>query len=90
MTFSSNRHLALAFLFEHDLFGKPLHTFPDHALEQARAQVDAVSQHQQRHQKAGAAEHHKLLEGLGLVDGDEHARQRLCDGSHCDPVVRSG
>jgi hypothetical protein len=20
------------FLFEHDLFGKPLHTFPDHAL----------------------------------------------------------
>jgi hypothetical protein len=21
------------FLFEHDLFGKPLHTFPDHALE---------------------------------------------------------
>src|SRR6185295_16152832 len=23
---------ALSFLFEHDLFGKPLHTFPDHAL----------------------------------------------------------
>ena len=21
------------FLFEHDLFGKPLHTFPDHALQ---------------------------------------------------------
>ena len=29
---SSNRHPALLFLFEHDLFGKPLHTFPDHAL----------------------------------------------------------
>src|SRR5882724_6745787 len=27
-----NRHRALGFLFEHDLFGKPLHTFPDHAL----------------------------------------------------------
>src|SRR4051794_6638737 len=31
MTFleSSSRSI---FLFEHDLFGKPLHTFPDHAL----------------------------------------------------------
>src|SRR5207302_3417415 len=29
---SSNRHLALSFLFEHDLFGKPVPTFPDHAL----------------------------------------------------------
>jgi hypothetical protein len=26
-----NRHRALGFLIEHDLFGKPLHTFPDHA-----------------------------------------------------------
>jgi hypothetical protein len=26
-------------LIEHDLFGKPLHTFPDHALET----IDAVS-----------------------------------------------
>jgi len=24
--------IALYLLFEHDLFGKPLHTFPDHAL----------------------------------------------------------
>ena len=31
MTLSSNRHPALA-LFEHDLFGKPGSTFPDHAL----------------------------------------------------------
>ena len=30
--FSSNRHAALSFLFEHDLFGKPVPTFPDHAL----------------------------------------------------------
>src|SRR3954463_5221617 len=29
--FSSNRDLALI-LFEHDPFGKPLHSFPDHAL----------------------------------------------------------
>ena len=28
---SSNRHPALSFLFEHDLFGTPQHTFPDHA-----------------------------------------------------------
>jgi hypothetical protein len=25
------------FLFAHDLFGKPLHTFPDHALAKLRA-----------------------------------------------------
>src|SRR5882757_1473167 len=30
---SSNRHPALALLFEHDLFGKPVPTFPDHALD---------------------------------------------------------
>src|SRR5262252_10626922 len=30
--FRMNRHRALRFLFGHDLFGKPLHTFPDHAL----------------------------------------------------------
>jgi hypothetical protein len=29
---SSNRHPALVYLFEHDLFGKPVSTFPDHAL----------------------------------------------------------
>jgi hypothetical protein len=28
-----NRYRALGLLFEHDPFGKPLHTFPDHALE---------------------------------------------------------
>ena len=27
-----NCHRALLLCFEHDLFGKPLHTFPDHAL----------------------------------------------------------
>lgn len=27
-----NRHRALVRFFEHDRFGKPLHTFPDHAL----------------------------------------------------------
>jgi len=27
-----NRHRALALLFEHDLFGKPVSIFPDHAL----------------------------------------------------------
>jgi hypothetical protein len=26
-------------LFEHDLFGKPLHTFPDHALEQLQSVI---------------------------------------------------
>jgi len=28
---SSNRHLTPSILFEHDLFGKPGSTFPDHA-----------------------------------------------------------
>src|SRR6266404_2192748 len=28
---SSNRHPAPSILFEHDLFGKPVPTFPDHA-----------------------------------------------------------
>ena len=32
MTFFESRSI---FLFEHDLFGKPLHTFPNHALELA-------------------------------------------------------
>jgi hypothetical protein len=27
-----NRHRAFSSLIEHDLFGKPLHAFPDHAL----------------------------------------------------------
>src|SRR5258707_6606796 len=30
--FSSKGHPNLAFLFEHDRFGKPVTTFPDHAL----------------------------------------------------------
>ena len=35
--FSSSRHPALSFfLFEHDLFGKPVPTFPDHALIEFR------------------------------------------------------
>jgi predicted N-acetyltransferase YhbS len=32
MTFLRNRHPASHFLFEHDLFGKPVPTFPDHAI----------------------------------------------------------
>jgi hypothetical protein len=36
MIFSENRfplfRIMLSFLFEHDLFGKPVSTFPDHAL----------------------------------------------------------
>src|SRR3954470_22213510 len=32
---------ALAFLLEHDRFGKPLHTFPDHALGQHAARQEA-------------------------------------------------
>jgi hypothetical protein len=28
-------------LIEHDLFGKPLHTFPDHALEIGKADTNA-------------------------------------------------
>jgi hypothetical protein len=31
-----SRHDLIA-LFEHDLFGKPVSTFPDHALAQSRA-----------------------------------------------------
>jgi hypothetical protein len=31
MGFWLNRHRALVFLIVHDLFGKPLYTFPDHA-----------------------------------------------------------
>src|SRR5581483_5197687 len=30
-----NRHRALSLLFEYELFGKPLRTFPDHALARA-------------------------------------------------------
>jgi hypothetical protein len=41
MIFSENRYLLfrimLAFLFEHHLFGKPVPTFPDHALDAERA-----------------------------------------------------
>jgi hypothetical protein len=33
MLWRRNRHRAPSLLFEHDLFGKPLHTFPDHALD---------------------------------------------------------
>ncbi|MDH2404730.1 hypothetical protein QCM77_33090, partial [Bradyrhizobium sp. SSUT18] len=32
-----NHHRALGLLFEHDLFGKPLRAFPDHALGHAPA-----------------------------------------------------
>src|SRR5438477_4255918 len=39
---SLNRHRALGFLIEHDLFGKPLHTFPDHALAPVRARDIAI------------------------------------------------
>jgi hypothetical protein len=47
--FSSNRHPALSHLFEHDLRanalgvcreGKPLPTFPDHALNPRATEVD--------------------------------------------------
>jgi hypothetical protein len=31
--FKSNRHRALAYWLRMIFFGKPLHTFPDHALE---------------------------------------------------------
>ena len=34
--FSLIRHPALSFLFEHDLLGKPVPTFPDHALAARR------------------------------------------------------
>src|SRR5262245_3129017 len=35
--FGLNRPSRFSSLFEHDLFGKPLHTFPDRALEGAHA-----------------------------------------------------
>ncbi|MBR0750770.1 hypothetical protein JQ604_01070 [Bradyrhizobium jicamae] len=35
-----NRHRALALCFEHDLFGTPLHTFPDHALTKSESARD--------------------------------------------------
>jgi hypothetical protein len=31
--------ISLYFLFEHDLFGKPRHTFPDHALAGRRSEA---------------------------------------------------
>src|SRR3984893_2365147 len=34
----AKRHRNSRLLFAHDLFGKPLHTFPDHALECSRMQ----------------------------------------------------
>src|SRR3954462_13268209 len=38
-------HRALNFCFEHDLFGKPLHTFPDHALRNGMSETfTSVSQ----------------------------------------------
>ena len=37
-----NRHRALGYLFEHDLFGKPLHAFPDHALARWKAETNCV------------------------------------------------
>jgi hypothetical protein len=37
-----NPHRALALTIEHDLFGKPPHTFPDPALERARACSEPV------------------------------------------------
>src|SRR5437588_4154772 len=45
--FSSNRHPALAYLVEHDLFRKPVSTFRDHALfpdavGTLRQRVDAI------------------------------------------------
>jgi len=52
------------------------------ALEEPRAQVETVSQHQQGNEQAGRAEKHELLENLAVVDGDNDARKRPCDSSH--------
>jgi len=35
--------IPLYLLFEHDLFGKPVPTFPDHALEAFSSEVDSGS-----------------------------------------------
>jgi len=37
-------------LFEHDLFGKPVSTFPDHALADSQAKQAAPASHRVNHQ----------------------------------------
>ena len=56
--------------------------FMGHALEEARAQIDTVGQHQQGNEQAGRPEKHDLFENLDLVDGSNGARKRPCDSSH--------
>ena len=43
-----DRHPALAFLFEHDLFGKPDSTFPDRALGRKQCEPNAAAAGAQR------------------------------------------
>jgi len=43
----------------------------DSALEEAWAQIDAVSQHQQGNEKAGCAQESELLQNLEFIDGDD-------------------
>ena len=51
-------------------------------LEEPWAQVETVSQHQQRNEQAGRAQKRELPENLVLIDGDYGARKRSCDSSH--------
>src|SRR5438045_3962254 len=53
--FSSNRHPALAYLVEHDLFRKPVSTFRDHAL-------GAFSQRHSRHRQRAELSHTVALD----------------------------
>src|ERR1051325_3434379 len=59
--------IALQLLFEHDLFGKPLHTFPDHALGGNMSRVfGAVCQYGYVVRDIGAAMEHWInLIGVG-------------------------
>jgi len=74
-------------MFEHDLFGKPLHTFPDHALKRlllvpailagefdaglAPRRLDAV--------RSAAFAAHRLDAGIALFDDEGFLLHRLAD-----------
>ena len=55
-------------------------------LKEARAEVDAVGEREQRHQKARAAEQRELLQDFDVIDDDENARKPLVGRLTDSPV----
>lgn len=54
-------------------------------LEETRAQVEPIAQHQQGNEQAGRAQEHELLEHVVFVDGENGARKRPFDSRHLRP-----